>query len=203
MMLFRKLVVLARLVEPTSIRVLGELSVPAPQHRLCGRSGERWPGAPSGIGETRSLAAYAHATMASGPSMVLYDATTLYFEAEDDDELRKVRISKERRVDLQIVVGLLVTPYGFPLEVQTFTDNTVETRILMPVLRAFQDCLGAEDLVMVADAGMLSAGNLNAPKAPVSVSSWDFGSTKLTTTCSSISLSAAQSTTEIRSNRNG
>jgi transposase, IS4 family len=43
---------------------------------------------------------------------VLYDVTTLYFEAEDEDELRKVGRSKERRVDPQILVGMLVTPEG-------------------------------------------------------------------------------------------
>ena len=41
-------------------------------------------------------------------SLVLYDVTTLYFEAENEDDLRKVGYSKERRVDPQIVVGLLV-----------------------------------------------------------------------------------------------
>lgn len=42
------------------------------------------------------------------------DATTLYFEAEDEDALRKIGYSKERRVDPQIVVGLLVDLPGFP-----------------------------------------------------------------------------------------
>jgi hypothetical protein len=37
----------------------------------------------------------------------LYDVTTLYFEAESEDGLRKIGYSKERRVDAQIVVGLL------------------------------------------------------------------------------------------------
>ncbi len=41
-------------------------------------------------------------------SLVLYDVTTLYVEAEKEDALRKVGYSKERRVDPQIVVGLLV-----------------------------------------------------------------------------------------------
>ena len=34
-------------------------------------------------------------------SLVLYDVTTLYFEAEKEDRLRKVGYSKERRVDPQ------------------------------------------------------------------------------------------------------
>jgi hypothetical protein len=46
--------------------------------------------------------------------------TTLYFEAENEDDLRKVGYSKERRIDPQIVVGLLVDRTGFPLEIGCF-----------------------------------------------------------------------------------
>ena len=65
-------------------------------------------------------------------------------------------------MDPQIVVGLLVTPTGFPLEIHVFTGNTAETVTLIPVLHSFQHRHGVDDLVVVADAGMLSAGNLNA-----------------------------------------
>lgn len=71
-------------------------------------------------------------------------------------------MSKERRVDPQIQVGLLVDPTGFPLEVHCFEGNKAETRTLIPVLEAFQQRHGVTDMVVVADAGMLSAGNLNA-----------------------------------------
>jgi transposase len=71
-------------------------------------------------------------------------------------------MSKERRVDPQIQVGLLVDAAGFPLEVVCFEGNKAETRTLIPVLEAFQDRHGVADLVVVADAGMLSAANLNA-----------------------------------------
>lgn len=47
----------------------------------------------------------AHAATIGDVSLVLYDVTTLYFEAEKEDDLRKVGYSKERRVDSQIVVG--------------------------------------------------------------------------------------------------
>lgn len=50
------------------------------------------------------------------------------FEAENEDALRKVGMSKERRVDPQIQVGLLVDPTGFPLELHCFQGNTAETR---------------------------------------------------------------------------
>ena len=47
------------------------------------------------------------ATPAGRVALVLYDLTTLHFETEDEDRLRKVGMSKERRVDPQITVGLL------------------------------------------------------------------------------------------------
>jgi hypothetical protein len=73
-------------------------------------------------------------------------------------------MSKERRVDPQVQVGLLVDPAGFPLEVHCFEGYTAETTTLIPVLSAFQQRHGTTDMVVVADAGMLSAGNLNADK---------------------------------------
>ena len=95
-------------------------------------------------------------------SLCLYDVTTLYFEAENEDDLRKVGYSKERRVDPQVVVGLLVDRAGFPLEIGCFEGNTAETTTLIPIIEGFQARHGLTDFVIVADAGMLSASNLKA-----------------------------------------
>ncbi len=86
----------------------------------------------------------------------------MYFEAENEDALRKVGYSKERRVDPQIVVGLLVDRNGFPLEICCFEGNTAETTTLVPIIAAFQARHGIEhtQVVIAADAGMLSASNL-------------------------------------------
>ena len=86
----------------------------------------------------------------------------MWNSTDTEDQLRKVGMSKERRVDPQIQVGLLVDPAGFPLEVHCFAGNTAETTTLIPVLSAFQHRHGVTDMVVVADAGMLSAANLNA-----------------------------------------
>lgn len=107
------------------------------------------------------MVAYRSAT-AGLASLVMYDVTTLHFEAKDEDKLRKVGMSKERRVDPQIQVGLLVDPAGFPLELHMFEGNKAETTTIIPLLQAFQARHGITDLVVVADAGMLSANNLNA-----------------------------------------
>lgn len=103
-------------------------------------------------------ACLAYSARTSGRAcLVLYDVTTLHFENEHEDELRKVGMSKEHRVDPQIQVGLLVDPAGF-LEVHLFEGNKAETTTIVPVLQAFQARHGVTDMVVVADAGMLSAG---------------------------------------------
>ena len=155
-------VVLARVIEPTSkadsLRVLDEVGVAHASLRTIFRMLAR-AGA-GGYRDQVAAACYAHASTAGDLSLVLYDVTTLYFEAENEDELRKVGYSKERRVDPQVVVGLLVDRRGFPLEVGCFEGNKAETLTLLPVIRAFQDRHALESMAVVADAGMLSAGNL-------------------------------------------
>ncbi|CAN5507049.1 IS1634-like element ISMsm6 family transposase [soil metagenome] len=159
--MFRDLVI-ARVVEPTSLldvdRVLAELG------RACASLSTRkrtlrraYVG---GYRDQIAAACFAHARSAGDVSLVLYDVTTLYFEADNEDELRKVGYSKERRVDPQIVVGLLVDRYGFPLEIGCFEGNKAETLTIVSIVKAFQARHDITDMVVVADAGMLSAGNL-------------------------------------------
>ena len=70
--------------------------------------------------------------------------------------------SKERRVDPQVIVGLLVDRRGFSLRIGCWEGNKAETTTIIPVVEAFQAAHGIEELVIVADAGMLSAANLTA-----------------------------------------
>jgi transposase len=107
-----------------------------------------------------AAACFDHAVTSGDVSLYLYDVTTLYFEAEKDDDLRKVGYSKERRVDPQVVVGLLVDRRGFPLEIGCFEGNKPETLTIVPIVKQFQARHGLADMVVVADAGMLSSSNL-------------------------------------------
>jgi transposase len=157
--------VLARLVEPASkaatVGILEDLGVAAPHRNTLGAALKRCQG--RDYRGTLAKACLAHSARTTGTSaMVLYDVTTLHFENEDEDALRKVGMSKEHRVDPQVQVGLLVDPGGFPLEMHLFEGNKAETTTLIPVLEAFKKRHGVTDMVVVADAGMLSAGNLNA-----------------------------------------
>ncbi|KAF0833185.1 DDE family transposase [Ornithinibacter aureus] len=157
-----KQLVLARIVEPTSkadsLRVLDELGVVHGSLRTMFRSLAR--AQERGYRDTVASACFAHASTSGDVSLCLYDVTTLYFEAEHEDELRKVGYSKERRVDPQIIVGLLVDRVGFPLEIGCWEGNKAETTTMLPIIRQFQERHSIEAMVVVADAGMLSAGNL-------------------------------------------
>ena len=157
-------VVAARLIEPTSMsdsgRVLTEVGI-TPVHRSTMKRCLRRILERDYRGQI-AAACFEHAASSGDISLVLYDVTTLYFEAEHEDGLRKVGYSKERRIDPQIVVGLLVDRAGFPLEIGCFEGNHAETKTIVPIIRQFQTRHGLADMVVVADAGMLSTANLTA-----------------------------------------
>ncbi|MCT1777255.1 IS1634 family transposase [Brachybacterium sp. p3-SID957] len=154
--------VAARLIEPTSMsdsaRVLAEVGID-PVHRSTMKRCLARIATNDYRGQIATRC-FEHAATSGDISLVLYDVTTLYFEAENEDALRKVGYSKERRVDPQIVVGLLVDRGGFPLEIGCFEGNHAETRTIVPIIRQFQARNDLADMVVVADAGMLSAANL-------------------------------------------
>ena len=162
---FRDLVI-ARIVEPTSkldsARVLADLGAKTVSYRTIARHLDQ-----VGPGKYRDAVAakcFTYASDCGGLSLLLYDVTTLYFEAESEDDLRKIGYSKERRVDPQIVVGLLVDRTGFPLEIGCFEGNTAETTTIVPIITSFlerHDLVGTP-MVVAADAGMLSGANLKA-----------------------------------------
>jgi len=155
--------VLARIVEPTStaevVRVLDEIGAPAVSLRTMFRSLAR---ARDYRGRLATACRARSTRMTGTGALVLYDVTTLHFERDDEDDVRTVGMSKEHRVDPQVQVGLLVDPGGFLLDVHLFEGNKAETTTLVRVLTSFQARHGVSDLVVVADAGMLSAANLNA-----------------------------------------
>jgi len=95
-------------------------------------------------------------------SLLLYDVTTLYFEVQKEDEYRKPGMSKERRLEPQITVGLLVGRDGFPLEIASFEGNRAEVKTIMEVLDVFKGRYGLEGITVTADAAMLSSKNISA-----------------------------------------
>ena len=58
--------------------------------------------------------------------------------------------AKERRVDPQIIVGLLVDRAGFPLRISCWEGNRAETTTIVSVVEQFRQAAKVEPLVVVA-----------------------------------------------------
>ncbi len=94
-------------------------------------------------------------------SIVFYDVTTLYFEIDQEDELRKTGFSKEgKHQNPQIVLGLLVSKNGYPLAYDIFEGNKFEGHTMLPIIEAFKRNYNLEKLVVIADSGLLSNDNI-------------------------------------------
>jgi len=156
-----KELVLTRLIEPSSkldtIRILEEIDRTAPSntslHRCLRRIVE------DDYRAQISRCCFEHAGTAS-LSLLLYDVTTLYFEVQKEDGYRIPGMSKERRLEPQITIGLLVGRDGFPLEIASFEGNRAEVKTIMEVLSAFKSRYNLDTMTVTADAAMLSSQNI-------------------------------------------
>lgn len=154
---------LARIVEPTSkldsLRVLADLGMKNIGRNQLYRCLQRVVN--QNYRRTISQFCFDHVT-SENLNLVLYDVTTLYFEIQQEDSYRKPGLSKERRLEPQIVIGLLVDQSGFPLSLQSFGGNVAETKTILPVLEEFQREHHLSKVTVVADAAMLSRMNLES-----------------------------------------
>ena len=108
---------------------------------------------------------YKHTLQVLGNTIqaVFYDVTTLYFEIETEDDLRKNGFSKDgKHQQPQIVLGLLVSKGAYPLAYEIFKGNKYEGDTMMPILNLFKRRYKFKTLTVVADAGLLSNKNIEA-----------------------------------------
>jgi hypothetical protein len=93
--------------------------------------------------------------------LLFYDVTTLYFETFEEDALRKNGFSKDNKSQQpQILVGLMVTKEGFPIAYSVFSGNTFEGHTILPVVNRFIEKHSVDEFTVVADAAMISSGNI-------------------------------------------
>lgn len=93
--------------------------------------------------------------------VLFYDVTTLYFEADYEDELRKTGFSKEgRHQNPQILLGLLVSIGGYPLAYCIHEGNKYEGHTMLPVVTEFVWKYELEDFIVVADSGLMNNDNI-------------------------------------------
>ena len=97
----------------------------------------------------------------NGISLIFYDVTTLSFETDTEDELRKKGFSKNHRNDLpQILIGLFVDTDGYPFDFDVFEGSKFEGHTFKIAVDSLIKKYSFENLTIVADAGMLSEDNL-------------------------------------------
>jgi transposase len=94
-------------------------------------------------------------------SIVFYDMTTLHFEADDEDDLRRTGFSKVgKHKNPQIYLGLLVGLQGFAIGYDIFEGNIFEGHTLLPTIQKFEKRYNLDKPVVIADAGLLSKDNI-------------------------------------------
>lgn len=108
-----------------------------------------------------ALISFAKRKLHDSLRLVFYDVTTLAFDSQTRGGLKDFGFSKDHRfTDVQIVVGLVVNHDGFPLYFDVFNGRTFEGHTFISVVKKVRSLLNNPDLVVVADAAMVSRFNV-------------------------------------------
>lgn len=92
--------------------------------------------------------------------VLFYDLSTLYFESECEDRLRRKGYSKDGKSNrVQVVLALMLTEHGLPVDYQVFAGNTYEGHTLAAALERLQSRYSPNRLTVVADSALLSRSN--------------------------------------------
>lgn len=117
----------------------------------------------------QKAAVYAKKYLSFDFRVVFYDVTTLYWESFKPDKkgegVALPGFSKDNKHQQpQLVLGLVVTKEGFPLEFRIFSGNKFEGHTLLPTLEQLKRHHQIQSLTVVADAAMISDANVKALK---------------------------------------
>ena len=164
--LFRHLVI-ARLAYPTSklktvdylYRYQGTVTSPSTVYRFLDTLNEEYKT------KVETIAYQYTKNTLKTITVIFYDLTTLCFETEDEDDLRKIGFSKDGKFKHpQIRVGLLVGKDGLPIGYDIFEGNTFEGKTLIPTLEKLEKQYNLGKPTVIADSGLLSKENLELLK---------------------------------------
>jgi len=93
-------------------------------------------------------------------NVIFYDATTIYFESFTEDELKRNEFSKDHKYNQpQVLLALMVTTEGLPVDYDVFAGDTYKGSTLVPAVARLRKKYDIERVVFVADSAMLSAAN--------------------------------------------
>ncbi|MDE2366262.1 MAG: IS1634 family transposase [Betaproteobacteria bacterium] len=90
--------------------------------------------------------------------VLLYDLTSTYFETDtvrEAPDKRQYGYSRDKRSDCrQVVIGLIVTPEGFPLSYEVLAGNTADCTTLSGLLKRIETRYGKANRIWVMDRGI-------------------------------------------------
>jgi hypothetical protein len=90
--------------------------------------------------------------------VLLYDLTSTYFETDtvrEAPDKRQYGYSRDKRGDCrQVVIGLIVTPEGFPLSYEVLAGNTADCTTLSGLLKRIETRYGKANRIWVMDRGI-------------------------------------------------
>ena len=90
--------------------------------------------------------------------VLLYDLTSTFFESDtprEEPDKRHYGYSRDKRGDCrQVVIGLIVTPEGFPLSYEVLAGNTADCTTLSDLLRRIEARYGKANRTWVMDRGI-------------------------------------------------
>lgn len=93
--------------------------------------------------------------------VMFFDVTTLYFESFEPDELRNFGFSKDCKFkETQILLSLITTIEGLPLDFNIFSGNTSEGKTLIEVIKELKEKYLVRNVILVADRAMFTEKNL-------------------------------------------
>jgi transposase len=91
---------------------------------------------------------------------IYYDVTNFYFETDEADEFRKFGLSKEKRRDPIVQMGLAMDADGIPLHYELFPGNTVDKETFRPVIGEVRRNYDTGRVIVVADMGITTGDNI-------------------------------------------
>lgn len=93
--------------------------------------------------------------------VIFYDATTIYFESFEEDSLKRNGFSKDHKHNQpQVLLALMVTTDGLPVDYEIFPGDVYEGHTLIPALTKIREKYDIDKIVFVADSAMLSKDNI-------------------------------------------
>jgi transposase len=113
------------------------------------------------------------AAIGRNTEVCFYDVTNYYFEIGQNDEdktdgegevvrhgLRKKGVSKEKRSEPIVQMGLFIDDNGLPIAYRLFPGNHTDQTTLRPALEKSIDKMGFGKVIIVADGGLNNESNI-------------------------------------------